>query len=203
MKNAKDFTDGDTDAALLTTIHHESFLVKTAFDEFAKLGSKQVMQQLNATEQVRLYSAYSSFLHHLYELYIALFMRDQGDDEGFSGRGSWKKRDALITDAAHRIFSIIHERLLAGKGQGWESDISYYNPDIPKDFAKKFRDIRNCTAHAISERGAGETDLSDFYQNYHKYVCEMYRAASSYWGKYDISQLDMQAIGNFSVIVRK
>jgi len=199
----KDFSDSDLDASLIATIHHESFLAKISFDDFARLGSKQVMNDLDAVGQVQLFSAYSAFLHHLYELYVALFMRDQGSDAGFGGYEGAKKKDALFTAETHRIFSSIHERLSRGKRQGWENDTAYYEPNIPEDFSKKFRTIRNSTAHAITERASGKIDLSDFYRDYHKYVCELYRAASSYWERFDISQLDMQAIGRFSVVVRK
>lgn len=199
----QDFSDSELDALLLATIHHESFLVKTSFDEFARLGAKQVMNDLGPLDQVRLFSAYSSFLHHLYELYIALFKRDQGNDKGFSGKVAHDKTDALFLAETHRVFSNIHERLEQGRGLGWENDISYYKPDIPADFAKKFRHIRNSTAHVKTDRAAGSLELTEFYDKYHKYICELYREAESYWGKYDISQLDMHAIGRFSVVVRK
>lgn len=199
----QDFSDSELDAFLLATIHHESFLVKTSFDEFARLGAKQIMDDLGPYDQVRLFSAYSSFLHHLYELYIALFKRDQGNDKGFSGKVAFEKIDALFMAETHRVFSNIHERLEQGRGRGWENDISYYTPDIPADFAEKFRNIRNSTAHVSTARAAGSVDLTEFYDKYHKYICELYREASSYWGKFDISQLDMHAIGRFSVAVRK
>lgn len=199
----KKFDSAEMDAALVATIHHESFLTKAAFDEFGRLGTRQVMLGLTKLEQVQLFTAYCSFLHHLYELYVAIFMREQGSDKGFSGSAGAAKRDALFTDMAGRIFAEIHERLSSGKGEGWENDISYYVPNIPADFAPSFRRLRNSTAHAITERVEGGVNLSDFYRDYHKYVYHLYRFAHSYWSRYDIEQLDMQAIGNFSVIVRK
>lgn len=199
----EDFSDSELDALLLATIHHESFLVKTSFDEFARLGAKQIMGDFGPYDQVRLFSAYSAFLHHLYELYVALFKRAQGNDVGFSGKVAFKKVEALFAAETHRIFSAIRERLEQGRGLGWENDISYYAPDIPADFPEKFRAIRNSTAHVKTDRAAGSIDLTEFYDKYHKYICELYREAESYWGKYDISQLDMHAIGRFSVVVRK
>lgn len=196
----KDYSDPDLDGALIAAIHHECFLMKASHDEFIRLGEKQILAHLSPTEQVQLFSSYSSFLHHLYEFYVACFMRDQGTDKGFSGIPGAMKKDALFQGEAKRVFSSIVHRLRSGKGQGWENDIEDYDVEIPSDFGAKFRKVRNCTAHAITDRTSGEVDLSDFYENYHKYAYELFRAAFMYWGRYEIDQLDMKAIGRFTVI---
>lgn len=195
----QDYSDRELDAALVATIHHESFLMKISHDEFVRLGEKQILSGLSNVDQVLLFSSYTSFLHHLYELYIACFMRDQGSDEGFFGKGSYIKRDALFQAEASRIFKGFVDRIKSGQSEGWEHDISYYEIDIPDDFGFKFRKVRNSTAHAITERAEGEVDLSDFYNKYHKFVYELYRSVFRYWGRYNIEHLDMKAIGRFTV----
>ncbi len=196
----QDYSDRELDGALIAAIHHESFLMKASHDEFIRLGEKQILAELTPTEQVQLFSSYSSFLHHLYEFFVACFMREQGTDKGFSGPAGANKKDALFQSEAGRVFRSIVERLKSGRGQGWENDVAYYDIEIPPDFGAKFRKVRNSTAHAITDRTSGEVDLSDFYEKYHKYAYEIFRAAFQYWGKYDIGQLDMKAIGRFTVI---
>lgn len=196
----QNFSDPDLDSALITTIHHECFLMKSSFDEFVELAEKQILNKLNAVEQVRLFSSYSSFLHHLYEFCIACFMREQGSDEGFSGRQGALKKDGLFQAEVSRVFRGILHRLKAGQGLGWENVPEYYDIQVPSDFGSKFRQVRNSTAHAITERSSGEVDLSEFYENYHKYIMELYRSAYGYWGRFEIDKLDMKAIGAFSVV---
>ncbi|OWQ33348.1 hypothetical protein [Pseudomonas sp. DrBHI1] len=196
----QDYSDRELDSALIATIHHECFLMKASHDEFIRLGEKQILSTLTPTEQVQLFSSYSSFLHHLYEFFVACFMREQGSDKGFSGRAGALKKDGLFQAEVSLVFRGIASRLNAGFGEGWENDVSYYDVEIPTDFGKVFREVRNSTAHAITERTSGEIDLSDFYANYHKYVYELYRAANRYWGRFDIGRLDMKAISRFSVV---
>jgi len=199
----QDYSDRELDSALIATIHHESFLMKTSHDEFIRLGEKQILSTLTPTEQVQLFSSYSSFLHHFYEFSIACFMREQGSDKGFSGRDGATKKDNLFQAEASRVFRGIVSRLQSNLGEGWENDLSYYDIEIPLDFGEKFRKVRNSTAHAITERTSGEVDLSEFYAVYHKYVYEIYRAAYRYWGRFNIDQLDMKAIGRFTVAAFK
>jgi len=196
----QDYSDSEFDRALIAAIHHESFLMKASHDEFIGLGEKQILGALTTTEQVQLFSSYSSFLHHLYEFCVACFMREQGTDQGFSGHAGAIKKDALFQSEAGRVFRSIVERLKSGSGHGWENDVEYYDIQIPADFGKKFRKVRNCTAHAVTDRTSGEVDLSDFYENYHKYAYEIYRAAFQYWGRFDVGELDMKAIGRFTVL---
>jgi len=197
----KNFSDGELDSALIATIHHESFLMKASHDAFVRLGQKQIVSELSAVEQVQLFSSYTSFLHHLYELSVACFMRDQGSDEGFSGRPGSVKKDKLFQAEASRVFRGFVDRLQSGQGEGWENDISYYDVEIPTDFGEKFRKVRNFTAHAITDRTAGAIDLSDFYADYHKYVYELYRSLHRYWGRFNVENLDMKSISRFTVNV--
>ncbi|MFJ5188499.1 hypothetical protein [Pseudomonas fulva] len=131
----KDYSDPDLDGALIAAIHHECFLMKASHDEFIRLGEKQILAHLSPTEQVQLFSSYSSFLHHLYEFYVACFMRDQGTDKGFSGIPGAMKKDALFQGEAKRVFSSIVHRLRSGKGQGWENDIEDYDVEIHRILA--------------------------------------------------------------------
>ena len=197
------FKNPNQDSDLIVTIHHESFLMKASFDEFEYLAKKQILDALNAVEKVRLFSAYTSFLHHLYEFYVAYFMREQGGDEGFSGRHGADKKDKLFTSETRRVFKRFCSRLTEGRGYGWENDLSYYDVEIPMEFAKKFRKIRNSTAHAITERNSEDNNLTDFYTNYHKFIYELYRSAREYWGRFEIDNLDMKSIGSFSVVVKQ
>ncbi|WP_201178004.1 hypothetical protein [Pseudomonas sp. S31] len=196
------FKNPELDSALITTIHHESFLMKSSWDEFERLANKQILSTLNATECVSLFSFYTSFLHHLYEFYLACFKRQIGNDSGFGGREGAARKDRLFTAETQRVFDRISARLEAGKGQGWENDPSYYKVAVPIDFAEDLRNIRNSSAHALTSRAAGDIDLSDFYHSYHKYVYELFRSAREYWGAFSIENLDMKAISRFSVLVR-
>ena len=198
----QNFENQELDSALITTIHHECFLMKSSFDEFVSLAEQQILGELDGVEKVRLFSSYSSFLHHLYEFYIACLMREQGSDKGFSGPGSAQKKDDLFQAETTRIFRGISARLASGSREGWENDKSYYDVTIPTEFGAKLRKVRNSTAHAITERASGDVDLSEFFSTYHKYVIELYRSAYRYWGKFEVDKLDMKAISRFSVVVK-
>lgn len=197
------FKNPELDSALITTIHHESFLMKSSWDEFERLANKQILATINQTESVRLFSSYSSFLHHLYEFYLACFKRQIGNDSGFGGHAGAVRKDRLFTAETQRVFDRISERLQSGRGQGWENDLSYYQLEVPIAFAENLRGIRNSSAHALTSRAAGDIDLSDFYHRYHKFVYELFRSAREYWGAFSIENLDMKAISRFSVVVRK
>lgn len=197
------FKNPELDSALITTIHHESFLMKSSWDEFERLANKQILATINQTESVRLFSSYTSFLHHLYEFYLACFKRQIGNDSGFGGRAGAVRKDRLFTAETQRVFDQISERLQSGRGQGWENDLSYYQLEVPIAFAENLRGIRNSSAHALISRAAGDIDLSDFYHRYHKFVYELFRSAREYWGAFSIENLDMKAISRFSVLVRK
>ncbi len=194
------FKNPEQDSDLIVTIHHECFLMKCSFDEFVELAEKQICNELDGVEKVRLFSSYSSFLHHLYEFCVACFMREQGSDEGFSGRPGALKKDGLFLAETNRVFQGIHHRVKARQGFGWENEAEYYDIQVPADFGSKFRQVRNSTAHAITERSSGGVDLSEFYENYHMYIMELYRSAYGYWGRFEVDKLNMKAIGAFSVV---
>jgi hypothetical protein len=79
---------------------------------------------------------------------------------------------------------------------------TYPHPEkIPRDFAKDFRQCRNkVSTHVSHERSA--LSLSNFYDQYHKYLGLLYHDAKGWWGHLDDEFPDLSEITAFSVLIR-
>src|SRR6266566_8957529 len=72
---------------------------------------------------------------------------------------------------------------------------------IPRTFAEDFRRVRNIVnAHVKFERS--DLSLTNFYDQYHKYLYMLYRDVQSWWGRLSDEFPDLNEITRFSVVVR-
>jgi hypothetical protein len=83
----------------------------------------------------------------------------------------------------------------------WENHISVYQVEVPKEFGKRFRIIRNNTAHVNIKRAMPEFTLAQFYEEYHSFVYLLYEAGMTYWNTQNIEEHNLQSIEEFDLSV--
>ena len=206
------FTLGDsTDSAHCTALKHEFLRCEDAFKEFETYGTKMIMKAQAESEgraqaspekdrliAYKTYNAYARFIHHLYEFMLGAVQRDRGSTAVLKG----ELASRYIQGHAQRVLTVRRQTVLRGTAPAWENQISYYPENVPSEFAKNFRQLRNkISAHVTHKRSS--IDITDFYEKYHKYVHMLYWKCLGDWGLRDKEFPDLKEIGRFSVLVRK
>jgi hypothetical protein len=192
------FQIGDaTDTALCVALKHEFLRCDDAFNDFASSATIMIRQGENRGIAYKTYNAYARFIHHLYEFMIGAVARERTDTAQLTS--DWK--DRYIASHTQRILSNRREAILNGTAPAWENHISYYPEKIPATFAADFRRHRNIVSgHVKFERS--NLSLSDFYDQYHKYLYMLYRDVKSWWGRLGDEFPDLKEITAFSVVVK-
>lgn len=158
------------------------------------------MGQSDKLTKIKMHDAYANFLSHLFEFYIACEQRD---------RSNTKKLDNEFLD---KFFNAQVKRQLRNKCDAiekgyapeWENHISCYQVEVPEDFGKDFRLVRNRTSHALIDRSVPEKGipLADFYHRYHKFAYLLYYTGS-WWRARNIENYNWQAIEEFDLSVKR
>ena len=163
----------------LQTMQHEFALCEQAFDEFFILAGSNIMGDGDYSLIQRLYSAYSRFVVHLYEFYVACFKRDQGSMKRIDPEVLDMRLTAEVEKLMRNMCSLIEN----GRAPDWVNDISYYKEPVPQDFGEKFRSVRNNAAHVDPRRAGGgnRISLKEFLDNYHKFLFFLFDSARSLW----------------------
>ena len=86
---------------------------------------------------------------------------------------------------------------------GSAGGISVYPEKVPPEFAEQFRRIRNkASGHVTHERST--VSLSDFYNEYHKFVYMLYYNCRGHWSILRDKEFpDLKEITKFSVLIKK
>lgn len=160
-------------------MYHEFTLCEKAFDEFFLLAESNILGKEDYDILESLYKNYSAFLTHLYEFYVACFKRDKGDTQNIH----YSKLDKLFTFEVEKLMRNMCNLIEGGRAPSWANDIAYYQEQVPEDFGKKFRDVRNNTSHVEIRRvsGGDRPTLKEFMDDYHKFVFFLYDSARSLW----------------------
>src|SRR3546814_16958957 len=89
--------------------------------------------------------------------------------------------DNIINSEVEKLLRNKRHAIQNGYAPKWENHISVYQMEVPKEFARDFRQIRNRTAHADLRRAAPENHptMGEFYKRYHGYVYILY--AQTHW----------------------
>lgn len=192
------FKIGDeTDRGLCVGLKHEFLRCDDAFQDFAAAGTLMVTQGENRRIAYRTYNAYARFIHSLYEFMLGAVARDRHDTSPLSA----EMADKYIASHTQRILTNRREAILKGTAPAWENDLSYYPDKIPDDFAREFRRARNkASAHVTHERAS--LNLTDFYEQYHKFLGLLYQDAKSWWGRSAEEFPDLSEITAFSILIR-
>jgi hypothetical protein len=192
------FIGGDaTDTTLCIALKHEFLRCDDAFNDFAESATSMITQGENRRIAYKTYNAYSRFIQYLYEFMLGALARDLKDTTQLRA----EMADKYIASQTQRILTNRREAILRGTAPSWENNISYYPEKIPRDFAKDFRQCRNkVSTHVSHERSA--LSLSNFYDQYHKYLGLLYHDAKGWWGHLDDEFPDLSEITAFSVLIR-
>jgi hypothetical protein len=190
----------DTDHSI--ALHHEFLRCHDAFTEFYAHACSSILFEENRWLSFKMYNAYSSFIHHLYEFMVGALARDLLDTEiAKNKRDIAKKVEMFISGNTQRILTNKCEAIKNGTAPVWENDLSAYPETIPPEFAKDFREYRNKVAgHVSYERSS--MSLTDFYDRYHLYLHMLYRDALLDWGLRGTEFPDMKEITDFTVRIK-
>ena len=201
-----------TDSAHANALKHEFLRCEDAFKDFETYATTMIMRaQVEAqgsaspsAEETRLvayktYNAYSRFIHHLYEFMIGAVARDRCDTAQMEAA----VKDTYIMSHTQRILTSRRQAILNGTAPAWENHISAYPEKVPAEFAEQFRRMRNkVSGHVTHERST--ISLSDFYDEYHKYVYMLYHKSREHWSLLRDKEFpDLQEITKFSVLIKK
>lgn len=156
---------------------HEYFRCDQAFLDFAELSIVNIGGKSEKRLRLKMFDAYSRFLHHLYEFYLGISKLHYNRKRATGGI------DILIQDEVERIMRVRAERIRQGRAPRWENGLSYYEKTVPAEFAMHFRQTRNRIAHATAGRAGanGALTLPEFYHKYHRYVYLLYEEAEWLW----------------------
>ncbi len=135
---------------------------------------------------------YSRWIHHLYELLLALGARDIGNTRQFDG----SEAERYIAGEAQRILTRTRAAIIDGTAPVWENDISYYPSKIPPRFVRDFRECRNLAYGHVSHKRA-HLDLAESYERNHKFLYLFYRDILDWWSLRAPEFPDLKEITNF------
>lgn len=150
--------------------------------------------------KIKMHDAYSSFLSHLYEFYVGCEQREINELKKFS----FEYLDRFFNGQACRQLNNRREAIEKGYAPSWENHISYYQLEVPDNFGRDFRLVRNRTSHVITERASPKAGISlaDFFHRYHKFIYLLY-FSGKWWLARDIESYDWQSIEDFDLSVKE
>lgn len=193
------FQPGDaTDHDHCIALQHDFLRCQDAFRDFEASAKRTILQGENRLLAYKTYNAYSRFIHHLYEVLLALRARDIGD----TGPLHASEAERYIAGEAQRILTRTRTAIQDGTAPAWENDISYYPPKIPQGFAREFRECRNRAYGHVTHRRA-HLNLSDFYARNHKFLYLFYRDILAWWRLREGEFPDLKEITDFSVALKR
>lgn len=195
------FEIGDSvDQALTITLVHELALCKESFDRFTYFAGINILGDESKRIKIQSYNSYANFLHHLYEFYIGCIKRELRDTSSPKSDVS----DKIINSEVEKLLRNKRHAIENGYAPEWENHISAYQVEVPKEFSRDFRRIRNRTAHADLRRALPENDLTmgEFYRRYHGFVYILYAQPHWLWTVEDVEEFDWKAIEEFELAVR-
>jgi hypothetical protein len=207
------FTLGsETDTAHCIALKHEFLRCEDAFKDFEKFATAMIMAAQNQentktpadANQTRwiafkMYDSYARFVHHLYEFLLGAFIRERLD----TAQVRAEEADPWIQANAQRVLTGRRNAILNGTAPSWENRISAFPENVPSEFAREFRGIRNkALGHVTHERA--RKSLTEFYDKYHKFLYMSYWNCLGFWGAHrnDVFP-DLQEITDFSVLMTK
>lgn len=201
------FTAGDeTDMLLNKAIYHEFCRCQDAFDMFMQVSRVMIFKGHTTEVAYFAYNSYTSFLHHLYEMSIALRHRQLADTspslKGTKFKKQHERHDAYFNSLAQRIMDRYAHNIKKGIAPIWVNDLSYYEVTVPEEFGQDFRQIRNKTLAHVDARRVRDYDLTDFYTKYHKFVYEIYRDQLAIYGNSE-RQYDFEQVTKFSLVLSR
>jgi hypothetical protein len=202
----------DADTAHCIALKHEFLRCEDAFQDFEKFGTAMIMAVQEAEQAglpaavndsrrlaFKTYNSYARFVHHLYEFLLGALARERGDTAQIRAEDA----DRWIQANAQRVLTGRRSSILNGTAPSWKNHISAFPETVPTEFAAEFRAIRNkANGHVTHERAS--KSLTDFYDNYHKFLHMSYWNWLGFWGSHrNVEFPDLQEITDFSIMIRE
>lgn len=192
------FEFGDAiDKQLRASMAHEFILCQENFELFTEYASLQILGDSRKKVSIKLYSHYTSFLHHLYEFYIGAIKLNFKDTKTIHHSVT----DKIFVAEVKKLYRNKVHAIENGYAPPYENHISHYQAEIPENFGAAFRAIRNKTAHVLKERACSSLTLTDFYSQYHKFIYVLYETPMFAWRIEDVERQNWEDIEKFSVMV--
>jgi len=195
------FSAGDeVDSALTIAMSHEMLLCEESFERFASIARLNIVGREDKVTKVAMYGAYTRFLHHLYEFYLACYQRERKSLESTSSANM----DRLLNAEVRKLLKNRIDAIDGGYAPAWENHRSVYEVEVSDEFSVQWRRIRNRTAHVSVRRSTSAPDirLVDFYNQFHGFVYLLYYSAMSHWAVRDLSALSWKEIEEFNLAVK-
>lgn len=180
------------DSLIRISLAHEFYRCKHSFELFVLLSSIVLSGKCDKNIALLCYNAYADFVSHLYEFYLGCIKRDAR----FSKNLTSIRIDEILNTEVEKLLKLRQTRILRGDAPSWENDISFYQSEVPREFAYSFRTVRNIRAHADPRRAS--FSLSDFYKKYHRFIYLLYTEPQWLWNIDDLNQHDWKEIEMFS-----
>ncbi|WP_440779948.1 hypothetical protein ACTACN_00800 [Pseudomonas syringae] len=175
-------------------IRHEYFRCTDAFELFLAQGEFIVVHGHSHQRAYWAYNAYSSFILHLYELYMALFARDHQvvDIKKCPKIGAWVKgeranktgneknkigthayTDGTLNAEVHRQANQWLSRIDtdAVSAKTWSRSHCERMLRVDQEFSPAFRAMRNKIAGHVTYERIELVKLTEFFKKYHYYLC--------------------------------
>lgn len=175
------------DTLKTTALAHEFQRCQDSFEVFIYLSSLIVGGAKDRQLGISCYNAYVDFVSQLYEFYL-----------GFAGRKG-QAMDIFINNEVSKLLKIRRERILRGDAPAWENHISYYEVEVPEEFGRYFRTVRNLRSHADPSRAS--FNLAEFYKKYHRFIILLYEEPQWLWNIENVKEYDWLEIEMFSKVL--
>lgn len=187
------------DEALKATMVHELFICSDSIAEFKMLAFADDSTRRSKAWKIRRHDAYSQFIHHLYEFWVAAAKRDALNTNSVR----FDVLDELLTFEARKAMKNRRNAMEYLKPAGWDVTIGLFK-EVDDDFGRYFRLVRNRTAHASHRRAQSSIDditLGEFFIRFHHAVAMLFETAKFAWTVANVEDFEWMEIEMFDSAV--
>ena len=190
----------DIDSDHCKAMVHEYFRCEDAFHAFCRHSEYMILKEKTREVSYKAYNSYASFIHHLWEFLQACHARDVKKKNITNKKGDERIRiiEGYVTFHAQRVFNQYRDAIKGGYAPAWVNHISYYEIEVPTEFASEFRKFRNKVAGHVDHERVSNLSLSEFYQ---KFLYYLFLDAKHMWGANGNEFPDLKEVTDFSVMV--
>lgn len=182
-----------------SVLAHELKRAKDAFDSFFNCAATRLLAQDNVQLAVKSYEHYTDFIAHLYEFYSGCIFLEPTLPKELSAT----QIDLILTEEARKFLRLKLAAIDSGRAPEWDNHRSHYEVEVPDDFGKHWRFMRNRRNHVSARRHTGEDiTVSQFYTKYHQFVFLLFSMRQWNWGIKNLEEFDWGDIAEFNAIVR-
>ncbi|NVM64167.1 hypothetical protein FHW88_002495 [Mucilaginibacter sp. SG538B] len=193
------------DRSIPVTLSHEFWCCKQQLHQFGSSASLLLMANNNKEMRLAAFTAYGNFIRHLYAFYEGVIKYRNADQlEGAKGAAIGPKISNLLFKEVKKL--IRNKRMVYNARPELDKrEIQHLiESEVPADFGKDFRQMRNRFSHpAISRVNKSQITLQEFYVRYHKYMLLLYYTCAFSWDIKNPDVYDWQEIDCFFNYVNK